>query len=113
MEHQNTSKDRRDNFTNQIGDLRAQIEKANDLRHLAFDNPYYGEWRSKTGQLLAELFGRLDSDEHPCTKAFLDYRIPQCYTADRSEMQEYYKNILRNQIDLLKMYLEDFEESHT
>jgi hypothetical protein len=84
-----------------------QISRVADLRDLPFDNPRYDEWRSKTGDVLDELFGQLDSERHPCVQAFLSYRIPKHFTANREDMQEFYRNILNYQSALLTMYLED------
>ncbi len=82
------------------------IEK---LRGFSFDDPAYEDWRLKTGQDLDQLFGLIGSERHPCTKAFLNYRIPENFTATREQMQEYYINILQYQAALLKMYLDDVQ----
>ncbi|MDX6444375.1 MAG: hypothetical protein QOH71_1449 [Blastocatellia bacterium] len=91
--------------------LLQQISRIADLRNLPFDNERYDEWRSKTGGVLDELFGHLDSEQHPCVQAFLSYRIPTHFTANRDDMQEFYSNILNYQSALLTMYLEDMEKS--
>jgi hypothetical protein len=90
--------------------LRLQLAKVNELRNLAFDDQRYQEWRIVTGHILERLFGFVAGESHPSTRAFLNYSIPTSYTASRDEMQEFYRNILRYQADLLKMYLEDLEE---
>lgn len=90
--------------------LANQLTLVNDLREFAFDDPRYADWRSETGQVLVKLFRPVDSEQHPCVKAFLNYRVPVHFSASRSEMQEYYRNILSYQADLLRTYLEDFEE---
>jgi hypothetical protein len=89
--------------------LQKQLDRAEGLRLLPFDDPKYEEWRAETGRILDEFFGALDSEQHPCTRAFLDYRIPKQFSANRAEMQDFYQNILRFQTDLLKMYLHDIE----
>jgi hypothetical protein len=91
--------------------LREQLSRVNELRKLPFDDPRYKEWQAETGRILDLVFGRLESELHPCTTAFLNYRIPAHYTSTRPEMQQYYLNILQYQADLLKMYLEDIRES--
>jgi hypothetical protein len=87
--------------------LRSQLAIIKQLRKLAFDDPSYEEWRVHTGQILDQIFGQVQSEQHPCTKAFLNYRIPEHFTATREQMQEYYRNILNYQADLLKAYLDD------
>ena len=47
-----------------------QISRIADSRNLPFDNARYDEWRSKTGGVLDELFGHLDSEQHPCVQRF-------------------------------------------
>ena len=91
--------------------LRRQLTIVEQLRALPFDDPSYEEWRAETGRILNQVFGQLQSEQHPCTKAFLNYRIPENFTANRAEMQEYYQNILGYQADLLRMYLEDIQNS--
>jgi hypothetical protein len=91
--------------------LAKQLELVSELRVLAFDDPKYAKWCSETGEVLDKLFGPVDSHQHPCVTAFLNYKIPVNYSASRSQMQEYYRNILSYQADLLTAYLEDFEES--
>ena len=93
-----------------LSSLARQLELISELRVLAFDDPKYAKWRSETGEVLEGLFGSVDSHQHPCTTAFLNYRVPVNYSASRSEMQEYYQNILRYQADLLTAYLADFEK---
>ncbi|HKP12793.1 MAG TPA: hypothetical protein VJZ91_11800 [Blastocatellia bacterium] len=90
--------------------IRKQLARVEKLRELPFDNPCYEKWRIETGLVLDHVFGLLQSEQHPCTRAFLNYRIPEHFTATRAEMQEYYQNILRYQADLLRMYLEDIED---
>ena len=97
---------------NLIQSLRKQLAIVEQLRDLPFDNPGYEEWRTKTGQILDHIFGQVQLEQHPCTKAFLSYRIPEHFTANRAEMQEFYRNIIEYQADLLRMYLEDFEDSN-
>jgi hypothetical protein len=87
--------------------LVAQIARIEELRELPFDNASYDEWRSETGRILDQVFGNLDSEQHPCAQAFLSYRIPKDFTASRDEMQEFYSNILKYQRALLQLYLED------
>lgn len=87
-----------------------QISLIADLRNLPFDNARYDEWRSRTGGVLDELFGHLDSEQHPCVQAFLSYRIPTDFTANREDMQEFYRNILNYQSALLTMYLKGIEK---
>lgn len=87
--------------------LVAQLARVEQLRELPFDDPRYEDWRLETGRILGEIFGRVESEQHPCTTAFLNYRIPEHFTATRAEMQEYYRNILQYQADLLKMYFAD------
>lgn len=82
--------------------LKAQLSKVPALRVLAFDDERYEEWRAETAQLLDQMFGRPSGETHPCTVAFTKESIPDHFTASRDEMQEYYRNILRNQADLLK-----------
>ena len=87
--------------------LYRQLGMIKQLRELPFDDPFYEEWWAETGRILNQIFGEVDREQHPCTKAFLNYRIPEHATATRDQMQEYYRNILQYQEDLLKMYLED------
>jgi hypothetical protein len=94
-----------------LGDaLRGQLVHVEHLRGLPFDDPKYEDWRSETGRILEQVFGKVQSEQHPCTMAFLSYRIPEDFTATREQMQEYYRNILQYQTDLLKMYLEDIRD---
>lgn len=85
--------------------LREQLAFVDQLRELPFDDLKYEDWRLETAKILDQVFGRAGSEQHPCTTAFLDYRIPEHFTATHAEMQEYYRNILQTQADLLKMYL--------
>jgi hypothetical protein len=89
--------------------LMSQIDGIDLLRNLPFDNISYEKWRIETGEILEELFGRVNSEKHPCVQAFLAYRIPEHFSASRDEMQEFYSNILGYQSSLLKMYLADTE----
>jgi hypothetical protein len=89
--------------------LRKQLARIEQLCERPFDDPKYEKWRLETGQILDQLFGQVQAEQHPCTKAFLNYRIPENFTATPREMQEYYRNILSYQADLLKIYLEDIE----
>jgi hypothetical protein len=89
--------------------LTAQIERIDELRTLPFDNSKYDDWRRDTGRILEQIFGYLDSEQHPCVGAFLSYRIPKHFTAGRDDMQVYYANILRYQASLLEMYLADMK----
>lgn len=88
-------------------ELRKQLANVEHLRELPFDDPSYEEWRTETGRILDQVFGQVQLEQHPCTKAFLNYGVPEHFTATREQMQEYYLNILHYQSDLLKMYLED------
>lgn len=90
--------------------LETQLASVDRLRSLAFDDSAYEEWRLETGKALDEIFGRVEQEQHPCTKAFMIYKIPGTYTATREEMQEYYENILGYQADLLGMYVEDMKD---
>lgn len=90
--------------------LRNQLVLVDKLRGLPFDDPTYQEWRAESGRILDQLFGKLQEEAHPCTKAFLNYQIPERFIATRKQMQEFYQNILRYQADLLTMYLEDIQE---
>jgi hypothetical protein len=94
-----------------VDKLKTQLADVEGLRLLAFTNPTYGVWRVETGELLDQLFGRIESAPHPCTQAFLNYKIPELFSAGREEMQEYYLNILQAQADLLSMCLEDVQLS--
>jgi hypothetical protein len=94
-----------------LSSLAKQLELVRELRVLAFDDPKYAKWCSETGEVLERLYGSVDSHQHPCVTAFLNYKVPVNYSASRSEMQEYYRNILSYQADLLTAYLEDFEGS--
>ena len=89
--------------------LQGQLALVEHLRKLPFDDPSYHEWLVKTGLILNRIFGQIQSEQHPCTKAFLNYRIPERFTATRAEMQDYYQNILHYQADLLKVYLDDMQ----
>jgi len=93
--------------------LRRQLANVEHLRNLPFDDPSYEEWRTEIERILNQAFGQLQSEQHPCTKAFLDYRVPERFTASRAEMQEYYRNIIRYQADLLWMYLDDIQDSNS
>jgi hypothetical protein len=95
---------------NNLQALREQLGMVEKLRALPFDDPSYGRWRSETGRILDQVFGKVESEEHPCTRAFLSYNIPANFTATRAEMQEYYRNILQYQTELLGMYLEDMKD---
>ena len=87
--------------------LLEQLARVDQLRELPFDDPRYEDWRLETGRILDQHFGRIELEQHPCTTAFLNYRIPEHFTATRAEMQENYRNILQYQADLLKMYVAD------
>ena len=89
--------------------LQKQLDSAEELRRLSFDDRKYAQWRAETGRILDEIFGVLDSEQHPCTRAFLNYRIPEQFSAARAEMQDFYQNILGFQTDLLKVYLQDIQ----
>src|ERR1043165_6656787 len=90
--------------------LHKQLAMVEKLRELPFDDPTYREWRAESGRIIDQLFGRIQSEPHPCTKAFLNYQIPKRFTATREQMQEYYQNILHYQADLLRIYLEDIHD---
>jgi hypothetical protein len=106
---QNTQVNLQNNKENIRQTLYKKLGMIEKLRALSFDDPTYEDWRVKTGQDLDQLFGLIGSEQHPCTKAFLNYRIPENFTATRDQMQEYYINILQYQADLLKMYLDDVQ----
>jgi len=91
--------------------LRRQIERIEELGKLSFDDTAYNEWRIETGRILDQLFPSFGSDKHPCVLAFLNYRIPDQFTASSEDMQNYYHNILQYQKDLLVAYLEDINAS--
>jgi hypothetical protein len=92
-------------------DLERQISRIDELIELPFDNMSYPVWRVETGQILTEVFGKSDSEPHPCVTAFLAYNVPACFDATRANMQEFYSNILTSQVSLLKMYLDDMTVS--
>lgn len=91
--------------------LRQQLALTKALADRPFDDPSYENWRVSTAGILAELFGQIESTEHPCVTAFLHYRLPDSFTANRYEMQGYYQNILGYQTQLLEAYLNDFEQA--
>lgn len=90
-----------------INRIRDQLAHVAELRELPFDNPNYDNWRVETGKILTRVFSDLGSENHPCVEAFLAYKIPNHFKANRDQMQGFYLNILRYQASLLSMYIED------
>jgi hypothetical protein len=92
-----------------INKVREHLARVAELRALPFDNPNYDAWRVETGRTLARVFSDLGSEKHPCVEAFLAYKIPNHFTANRDQMQGFYMNILGYQASLLSMYIEDLQ----
>lgn len=90
--------------------LQAKLLDITELRKLSFDDPKYEQWLTETGEVLDQIFGWVEYEQHPCTQAVLNYRIPFCFSATRPEMQQYYINMLQGQVNLLSIYLKDIEE---
>lgn len=99
----------KENQVNDINRIRDQLAHISELRELPFDNLSYDGWRVETGKILARVFRDVGSAQHPCVEAFLAYKIPNHFTANRDQMQNFYLNILRYQASLLSMYIEDLQ----
>ena len=97
------------NHISVISRVRDQLAHIAELRELPFDNPSYDVWRVATGKILAGVFTDFGSERHPCVEAFLAYKIPNHVTANRDQMQDFYRNILGYQASLLSMYIEDLQ----